>query len=1060
MPVFYFFALCIATACNPLVQEQPKTDSDYSPGVKSSKLTATTLSTITGTTSITADGSTASTITITLKASGSVPVPGVVPTFSASGTGNTVSVCTASSATGVSTCSLTSTVAETKTLSIVTPVAVAGGSVTFIPGAVSAAGSTASISVSSVSHGGGTATVSLVARDANGNALGANIAPAVTFVLDASGGAGTSNGNFGAVTGVAGTYTSTFTGTATGTARIINCYIGGVLIGTTLPTITVTNTAPSLTAPTTSNAVYPLSSTNPPLIQGTAYTFTVGASDVDSDTVSLNSCTYQTVDLPNTDPNYAASGTACTSLPSVIITNSTPNKSVVAVNNAARTIAWTPTSTQRGTYKFSVTGTDGTATSATTSFYVTVRGAYNTSNLLAAFESKNAVSATGLSSSVPSAPLANGAATGSTWLDLAGGTFSSLLTGITSANPWAGTGASTSPYSFAFNGTNDVMNFGTIMSGKTTTAFSAWVKPTSVSTAGSLILANGDANSAGFRVRQSLDGQGSLDFGIGAKNYSTTIVGDAPSAYWRLGEAAGNNTASDTSGANYCAAAACNGTYQNAPTRGSGGGITTDSDTSVAFNGTNNYISTPSLTLALNVSVEYWFKTTGAGQSAAVSNRNGGAGVTYIGKTGGKAFIFTGSSVTSVATITDGAWHHFVWTNDGTTTNLYLDGALDKTAAQARVANTDVITIGRDTANGEYWNGSLDEVAIYSSVLSLAQVQSHYRAGISCRGSNTSWANGVWAHIAGLFDGTTTSLYLNGVQLCSVSQGGTFSPAANNLYVGASSTASNAWAGSISDIKVYGTGAAAPASAATLRNDFAMTANEYRAVPVEDIATNGLVFHLDAANAKYGQSSYAAGCAGTDLTWWDLISGNLGTLTNFGTCGTYAWQGTGSVAAPYRIVMDGAATYVPFSSITLPGIATIEAWIKTSTALQRPLVSLRSGGNTYFGVTTGKIFNFNGVNSTGNTNVNDGNWHHIAWTNDGTNSYLYKDAVLDKTTADTTGAQTGTVQIGKDTPNGEYFPGETAIVRIYNRQLSVNELKQNCNAQQARFSGAAICAAP
>ena len=50
-------------------------------------------------------------------------MPGVTPTFSATGSNNTLGNCSASNASGVSTCSLRSTTAEVKTLAIVTPVA-------------------------------------------------------------------------------------------------------------------------------------------------------------------------------------------------------------------------------------------------------------------------------------------------------------------------------------------------------------------------------------------------------------------------------------------------------------------------------------------------------------------------------------------------------------------------------------------------------------------------------------------------------------------------------------------------------------------------------------------------------------------------------------------------------------------------------------------------------------------------------------------------------------------------------------------------------------------------
>jgi hypothetical protein len=89
---------------------------------------------ITGTTDIRADDVETSTVTITLRDASSNPVPGVVPTFSATGTGNSYGVCSATDSNGESVCTLSSTVAEVKTLSITGPVSKVGDSVAFVPG--------------------------------------------------------------------------------------------------------------------------------------------------------------------------------------------------------------------------------------------------------------------------------------------------------------------------------------------------------------------------------------------------------------------------------------------------------------------------------------------------------------------------------------------------------------------------------------------------------------------------------------------------------------------------------------------------------------------------------------------------------------------------------------------------------------------------------------------------------------------------------------------------------------------------------------------------------------
>ncbi len=139
---------------------------------------STAHTTITGTTNVTADGVATSTVTITLKDVANIPVGGVVPTFSATDTGSTNSYATCSSSnasTGVSTCTFTSTKAESKTLQLTSPVSMAGGSVLFIAGPPSFATSTITGSGSVVADGASTSTITITLLDAHNNPIGGTV---------------------------------------------------------------------------------------------------------------------------------------------------------------------------------------------------------------------------------------------------------------------------------------------------------------------------------------------------------------------------------------------------------------------------------------------------------------------------------------------------------------------------------------------------------------------------------------------------------------------------------------------------------------------------------------------------------------------------------------------------------------------------------------------------------------------------------------------------------------------------------------------------------------------
>ena len=80
---------------------------------------------------------------------------------------------------------------------------------------------------------------------------------------------------------------------------------------------------------------------------------------------------------------------------------------------------------------------------------------------------------------------------------------------------------------------------------------------------------------------------------------------------------------------------------------------------------------------------------------------------------------------TGLATnLINGSWHHVATTYDGTTRRIYLNGvqvAQDTPGANAATAAN--FRIG-STNSGEFFNGTIDDVAIYNNALSAAEVQS------------------------------------------------------------------------------------------------------------------------------------------------------------------------------------------------------------------------------------------------------------------------------------------------------------------------------------------------
>jgi uncharacterized repeat protein (TIGR01451 family) len=187
------------------------------------------------------------------------------------------------------------------------------------------------------------------------------------------------------------------------------------------------------------------------------------------------------------------------------------------------------------------------------------------------------------------------------------------------------------------------------------------------------------------------------------------------------------------------------GTYFNGPTLGKVGPLSGDSNTAVSFDGVDDYVSV-ARQVQDDLSVEFWFKSTqGLGTNAQwwgnaglvdadVSGAANDFGVSL--RSDGRITAGTGtpdaSIVSSSAGYNDGNWHHVVFTRTRSSgaLNLYVDGvsAGSATGATASLTAPATINFGRIRTGGNYFAGTLDEVATYNVALSQATVTAHYQA--------------------------------------------------------------------------------------------------------------------------------------------------------------------------------------------------------------------------------------------------------------------------------------------------------------------------------------------
>jgi glucose/arabinose dehydrogenase len=228
---------------------------------------------------------------------------------------------------------------------------------------------------------------------------------------------------------------------------------------------------------------------------------------------------------------------------------------------------------------------------------------------------------------------------------------------------------------------------------------------------------------------------------VGGPDYRQTILADAPIAYWRLGEASGGTAFAEVGQS---------GTYQNAPTLGQVGALAGDGNTAVSLNGTDEQITVADSSPfrfagTAPFSAEAWFKHTPDGTDRPIFaaynatprgwevwSTSGNFGFARKGSAGNQFAEVFGTSAPSV-----NAWHHVVATYDGANMRVYLDGALiaGPVASSTPIASDSTLRIGN--YGSRWWNGLLDELAIYDYALPLARVQAHYNAGISGGGGSS-----------------------------------------------------------------------------------------------------------------------------------------------------------------------------------------------------------------------------------------------------------------------------------------------------------------------------------
>ena len=186
-----------------------------------------------------------------------------------------------------------------------------------------------------------------------------------------------------------------------------------------------------------------------------------------------------------------------------------------------------------------------------------------------------------------------------------------------------------------------------------------------------------------------------------------------------------------------------------------------NNDAAMSFNGTDQYIQATSSIVTGNNSRSFslWYKTSSTiaqiplsiGDPTDTASNSQFAYCLNRVDDSEKAAIFGKANDTNafdVPNTADGNWHHLVVTYDQSNLKVYIDGNLEATPGlpSSNYATSSGLTIGSWSDNNRYFDGSIDEVAIWDSALSSCDIKGIYEGSI---GSNAGKA-------ANLLDANTT----------------------------------------------------------------------------------------------------------------------------------------------------------------------------------------------------------------------------------------------------------------------------------------------------------------
>jgi hypothetical protein len=281
-----------------------------------------------------------------------------------------------------------------------------------------------------------------------------------------------------------------------------------------------------------------------------------------------------------------------------------------------------------------------------------------------------------------------------------------------------------------------------------------------------------DWKQPGFDDHAWISGTNGVGYDTGGINpgedtVASIVLNSGPVGYWRLDETSG------TTAANLVAGGA-SATYGGSPTLGVAGprppafGGFEANNNAVQFNGSSAYAGGP-VSLLNNLgafTIAGWVNAAAApGSRIGLFGQNDCVEFGFINGTTLECWTPSGGSLDAAYTPVLGTWFHVVAVGNGSTIRIFVNGLLIGTGGSATTSygsstyNFNIGGNGIFDTTGNFFNGKIDEVAVWTRALSADEILAQYQAAITPT-ATASYNNLIGTNVRAAMFGQNSSCYI------------------------------------------------------------------------------------------------------------------------------------------------------------------------------------------------------------------------------------------------------------------------------------------------------------